>query len=203
MATPNQQRESEDETYCSEGSQEEGCSFYELCKGESNYVCDPGCLVELTEDYKLEKAEKKIIKKIDDIFKRMKLRTKRKVKRFYIGKTHVEKNKRLQGRRFNPRDPESWKKEGISSKWGIHREEEYGRDGMIVVAVITGEQVPIGVDIDHEQYTLALEQRLLHHYKITEKDKRLHNKTFASNAVDCDYKDSPGYALYVAFSQQI
>ena len=52
----------------------------------------------------------------------------------------------------------------ISSRWNDHREEEYGKDGMIVIAVSTRDQVPTtrASKVKQELYTLALEQRLLH-----------------------------------------
>ena len=72
---------------------------------------------------------------------------------------------------------------------------------MIVIAVITRDQVPLRETepaVHQEDYTLALEQRLMHYYKITKGDKRLANKTFTSGGAD--KKGSAGYALYVAFS---
>ena len=55
---------------------------------------------------------------------------------------------------------------------------------MIVIAVINRDQLPVGSKVIQELYTLALEQRLLHHYQITKGDERLHNKTFTSGRID-------------------
>ena len=73
---------------------------------------------------------------------------------------------------------------------------------MIVITVITKTQVPLTLDEGNavvNQYTLALEQRLLHYYKITKGDARLENDTFFTSG-NADKKGSAGYALYVAFS---
>ena len=69
---------------------------------------------------------------------------------------------------------------------------------MIVIAVITRDQVPEGAasKVKQELYTLALEQRLLHYYQITKGDERLHNDTFTSGGTDNNV--SAGYVLYVA-----
>ena len=117
---------------------------------------------------------------------------------FYIGKTYVRGNKRY--KRVNPLNPLTWRKEGISSRRGEHKNKIYGKDGMIVIAVITRDQVPTTAasKVNQELYTLALEQRLLHYYQITKGDERLHNETFTSGRSDDTV--SAGYALYVAFS---
>ena len=97
--------------------------------------------------------------------------------------------------KLNPLIPGNWRKEGISSRWNDHRKEEYGKNGMIVIAVITRDQVPEGAasKVKQELYTLALEQRLLHYYQITKGDERLHNDTFTSGGTD--KKRSAVYAL--------
>ena len=66
--------------------------------------------------------------------------------------------------KLNPLNPGNWMKGEISSRWNDHREEEYGKDGMIVIAVSTRDQVPTtrASKVKQELYTLALEQRLLH-----------------------------------------
>ena len=72
---------------------------------------------------------------------------------------------------------------------------------MMVIAILTKDEVPQQENvrvIDLELYTLALEQRLLHYYKITGNDARFDNDTFTSGGAD--KKGSAGYALYVAFS---
>ena len=176
-----------------------GMSFDLLCRGDvPYYVCDEECLVHITHEDILHTAVKKLVKKIEDIFTDLQIQKDAKVDKFYIGKTYIQT---WTGRKMNPLNPNTWTKKGISSRWGDHKEEDYGRDGMIVIAVITRDQVPLRETepaVNQEDYTLALEQRLMHYYKITKGDKRLANKTFTSGGAD--KKGSAGYALYVAFS---
>ena len=176
-----------------------GCSFEQLCNGESYYVCDRECLVHVTQLDTLQEAEDKLTEKIDTLFQDLQIQTDKEIKMFYIGKTFVRGNKKYK-RRVNPLNPLTWRKQGISSRWGEHKEKEYGEDGMIVIAIITRDQVPGGAasKVKQELYTLALEQRLLHYYQITKGDERLHNDTFTSGRSDME--GSAGYALYVAFS---
>ena len=175
-----------------------GCSFEQLYNGECYYVCDRECLVHVTQLDTLQKAEDKLTEKIDTLFQDLRIQTGKEIKMFYIGKTFVQANQKYT--KLNQLKPDSWRKGGISSRWNDHRKEEYGRDGMIVIAVITRDQVPEGAasKVKQELYTLALEQRLLHYYQITKGDERLHNETFTSGGTD--KKGSAGYALYVAFS---
>ena len=179
-----------------------GITFDQLCRGDqSYYVCDKECLVHnISNEDTLQKMEDKLVNKIEENFRAIEIGRDAKINKFYIGKTFVQKPKR--SKTVIPTDPKSWTKTGISSRWGDHKKEDYGKDGMVVIAVITKDQVPLHQNgdrvIGQEHYTLALEQRLLHYYKITRKDTRLDNETFTSGGTD--KKGSAGYALYVAFS---
>lgn len=152
------------------GATRGGISFDQLCRGnDPYYVCDTECLVHITRDDTLQKAEEKLVKKTEDIFSELEIQKDALVKKFYIGKTFVQSKKK---RKINPMNPTTWRKGGISSRWGDHRKEDYGKDGMVVIAVITRDQVPHR-EIDDERikktepvasqelHTLALEQRLL------------------------------------------
>ena len=175
-----------------------GCSFEQLYNGKCYYVCDRECLVQVTQLDTIQEAEDKLTEKIDTLFQDLRIQRDKEIKMFYIGKTFVQANQKYT--KLNPLIPDSWRKGGISSRWNDHRKEEYGKDGMIIIAVITRDEVPEGAapKVKQELYTLALEQRLLHYYQITKGDKRLHNDTFTSGGTD--KKRSAGYALYVAFS---
>ncbi len=185
-----------------------GMSFDQLCRGEAPYyVCDKECLVEITHKDTLETAEKKLVEKIEKLFLDIQIQKDVRINKFYIGKTYVQKSKSKRIKNLDESDPKTWRKQGISSRWSDHRTNDYGKDGMIVIAVITRTQVPrkrerntekVETKLNSELYTLALEQRLLHYYKITKGDERLDNETFTSGSAD--KKGSAGYALYVAFS---
>ena len=179
-----------------------GMSYEQLCRGglPSKYVCSGECLVEITREDTLETAEKKLVDNVEKLFLDIEIQRGVKIKKFYIGKTFAEQNQTCN--KFDPLNPNTWRKEGISSRWRDHGGKDYGKDGMIVIAVITRLQVPVtdgGKPVVHQElYTLALEQRLLHHYKITKGDVRLENDTFTSGKRE--KKESAGHVLYVAFS---
>ncbi len=178
-----------------------GMSFDQLCRGEAPYyVCDKECLVDITHEDTLETAEKKLVEKIEKLFIEIQIQKDVTINKFYIGKTYVRKI--ANAKRLDKFNPNTWIKEGISSRWGDHKTNDYGKDGMIVITVITRTQIPLTEKakpvVHQELYTLGLEQRLLHYYKITKGDERLHNDTFTSG--NTDKQKSAGYALYVAFS---
>ncbi len=181
-----------------------GISFDQLCRGDqSYYVCDKECLVhDISNEDTLQEVEDKLVKKIDENFQMIQISRDAQINKFYIGKTFVQIASINGHRTLNPTEPKTWKRKGISSRWGDHKKEEYGKDGMVVIAVITKDEVPLHQNgdrvIGQEHYTLALEQRLLHYYKITRRDTRLDNETFTSGGTD--KKGSAAYALYVAFS---
>ena len=70
---------------------------------------------------------------------------------------------------------------------------------MMVIAAIGQESIPRGVqDVTKEQYALALEQMLIHHYKLFKKDVRIANDTFTAGRTDGN--SSTAYALYMAYA---
>ena len=180
-----------------------GCTLDDLHRGSKSYVCDTSCLVNLVGKDSNE-AEEELKRKVDEIFQNLELQTERKVNNFYIGKTFIEQRRRPNNRekfvKFDPMDPYTWKKNGISSRWGCHKKMEYGRDGLIVLTAVTKDVVPqkCRSKINHEQYALALQQMLLHYYKLKIGDQRLYNETF--NSTGLDGRKSIAYAIYVAFT---
>ncbi len=181
-----------------------GMSYEQLCRDDQPgyYVCDRECLVHILRKDTLEQAEKKLITKIDTLFKDIEIQKEATIDKFYIGKTYVTTRKHSS---MDPLNPWTWIKEGIKGRWQNHKKTDYGKDGMIVIAVITRDQVPLARDPTHRQHTVvhqedyafALEQRLLHYYKITMKDPRIANKTFKSGGDNRN--ESAGYILYVSF----
>ena len=124
----------------------------------------------------------------------------RRIEKVYIGKTYIA-TKREQGRYgklipFNPRDPDTWLMTGINSRHNAHRKKDYGRDGMVVLCAITNETMTEGCRVNHEQYALAVEQKLLHHYLITHPDSKVANDTFATGREG----DHEGYVIYMTFT---
>ncbi len=176
-----------------------GISFDQLCRGDQlpSYVCDRECLVDILREDTLKQAEKKLITNIDTLFKDIEIQKEATIDKFYIGKTYVITRKNSS---MDPMNPWTWRKDGISSRWQHHMDKDYCKDGMIVIAVITKDQVPTHRQptvLHQEDYTLQLEKRLIEYYKRAG-DTRIANKTLKSGA--SDGRQSAGYALYVTFS---
>ena len=122
---------------------------------------------------------------------------KEELKKYYIGKTYI----RQKGEAFDIMNFETWDKSGIQDRWRKHNKQEYGKSGMMVIAVIDQGSIPSGVQgVDKEQYTLALEQALIFHYKLTEKDPRVANNTFTSGRSEGN--KSPAYGIYIAYTTE-
>ena len=178
-----------------------GCTLDDLHRGSKNYVCDASCLVNLV-GKDSNKAKEELKQKLDELFQDLELQTERRVKKYYIGKTFIKRRRKSKKTfvKFDPMDPYTWKKNGISSRWVCHKKMEYGRDGLVVLAAVPKDAVPQQCrdEVHQEQYALALEQMLLHHYKLDIGDQRLHNDTFTSGAPDGGKKIA--YAVYVTFT---
>ena len=101
---------------------------------------------------------------------------------------------------FNPLNHHTWKKNGISSRWGSHKHEDYGRDGLVVLGAITKQTVPERCRdrVHQEDFTLAMEQKLLHHYLLSHPDSRVVNDTFTAGRPP--ERNHYAYAVYMAFS---
>ena len=121
------------------------------------------------------------------------------MEQFYIGKTLTHRRKR---RHFHRMKSSTWKlSKGISKRFKKHHGKGYGRDGLVVLTVVTRKAVPRSVRqnkriVTKELYAFALENRLIQHFLIERDDHRIVNSTL--NAGKSDNK-SAGYPLYMAF----
>ena len=184
-----------------------GGTFEEVVRGKKTYVAQKECLIDLRNETDIDVVKQKLVKHCNETLTRLEQESLCTIKKFYIGKTFITRRKNRQGRgyvMFDPMNPNTWKKNGISSRWGTHRTEEYGKDGMIVLTAITKEALLHRHQgnkeslLHQEQYTLALEQILQHHYKLKKNDTRFANNTFTSGGTDGS--KSIAYAVYIAFS---
>ena len=184
-------------TYSGTTSTIGGTTFDLLCRPDSvpNYACD--AVVDLRREQNLERAEEKLIDLVRNNISSLEIGTGKKVEKFYIGKTYVQKNKRCQ--HFDPMNHQTWKKKGICDRWGKHRNEFYGKDGLVVLGVVDKEAVPSECrgKIRQESYALALEQGLLHHFMIKDPDNRIANETFSTGQTE--KKTSIGHPVYMAY----
>ena len=142
-------------------------------------------------DARVEALKDKVVYILDQV------RQRGQVEGFYIGKTYVPQRG---GRNFNAMVPTSWRKDGIGSRWGHHK--NMGYNGLIVLTVVTREALPLNPENDNQpyvnqqEYALMLEQKLLHNYKIENYDSRMENATFGEGRpTNTIYR---GYAVYIA-----
>ena len=124
------------------------------------------------------------------------------MEKFYIGKTHVRQKSGGHGGKvkFDHMKSGTWKMDnGINSRWKDHKRTDYGRDGLVVLTVVTKDAINPDIrekypDFHQEHYALALERRLIQDYMT---DSRLENKTLEPGRRDSS--TSIGYALYMTF----
>lgn len=180
-----------------------GCSFEDLSRGkEVNYACDN--TVDISHVHAIGEAKDLVVKHITEIMERLSRKRKpKKVKEFYIGKTYVRGIK-VKGKETTKEvqhnDPSTWKKEGISDRWINHSQQSYGEDGMVVLAMVTKDNLTREQKenkVHQEDFAIALEQQLLHHYRIDVADQRLANKSFEPGSTD--HGKSAAYVVYMTF----
>ena len=147
------------------------------------YYCYDEKLLCLIHEFFLEDDVNEIVCLIKRVFKKIKKETHRSIRQFYIGKTYVD---RRQDRDFNPMDLCTMTFGGVSSRFCYHRKRDYGKDGLIVLAV--GKS---------EDYILKVKKRLIKYFWSLD-DPRLANKSTLPGK-KCSIKRA-GYVLYVTFA---
>ena len=181
-----------------------GCTFDDLCRGAKNYACDSSCLVNLgtvsgtsETDAAVNEVVRLLATKLEDNIRELEIARDGKVTKIYIGKTFIKQRRKRGGgfQQFDPMQPTTWKKNGISSRWGSHKRNK-GKHGLFVLVAVTRKVVPKGV-ANQQRYALILEQKLIHHYEFRQ-DERLENKSSSEGAKTNNIYY--GYALYVAFT---
>ena len=148
----------------------------------------------------LHRATATLVKWVDDTIKDIKIKSGKKVVKFYIGKTYV---RQIKNKKFDAMKPNTWRKSGISSRWRHHRQEDYGKNGMVVLTVVTKDDVPqqsIQAFKHQEMYALALEQQLIIHYAFIRGDERLANTSTHPGMQQQEESRAIGYPIYMAFT---
>uniref|UniRef100_A0A1X7TZ26 Uncharacterized protein n=1 Tax=Amphimedon queenslandica TaxID=400682 RepID=A0A1X7TZ26_AMPQE len=146
-----------------------GCAFDELLNGRPGYCCEPSRLIEQKRSETTDQRVKTLTKNIEDTmneFAKFAIQGKE-VESFAIVKAYVPK--RVKKPHFDPMDPTTWKKEGISFCWSYYRDLEY--DALIVLTVFTKENVP--VNENQEDYAKMLKQKIVNYYKHDRHDERI------------------------------
>ena len=149
----------------------------------------------------LHKATDTLVKWVDDTIRDIEIQSEKKVVKFYIGKTFV---RQIKNRKFDAMNPNTWRKSGISLRWRHHKQEDYGRNGMVILTVVTKDDVPpqsIPAFKHQEMYALALEQQLIIHYAFIRGDERLANtSTHPGMQQQEESTRTIGYPIYMAFA---
>ena len=176
-----------------------GANFDLLCEGDvRNYSFNPA---KIADEKKVKHIKHKLVKKLKDTVTALQIGSTKKIAKIYIGKTFIQRRRNPGGgfKTLNPLDHHTWKKNGISSRWSEHKNKEYGRDGLVVLGAITRETVPEKCRdrLHQEDFTLAMEQKLLHHYIISHPDPRVVNETFSTGRAT--HNKCHAYAVYMAF----
>ena len=115
--------------------------------------------VDLGEGTEMEDMEQMLKTQLKRTVKKLQDSSDRTIAKIYIGKTYILSKTKLRIP-FNYLEPNTWKMTGIGSRWADHKHQ--GRDGLVVLAAITSETVPVGLEMSHEQFALLLEQKLIH-----------------------------------------
>ena len=180
-----------------------GGTFEELVRGKKTYVAQVECLVELKNKTIFEDIQRAIISHCEQTLSRIESESLSTIEKFYIGKAFIKQRRKPGGRgfiKFDHMDTNTWKKNGIGSRWATHKKEEYGRDGLIVLTAISRDcvlQTNPHKKLHQEQFTLALEQTLIHHYRFKPNETRLENNSFNTGGVGS--VKAVAYCIYVAF----
>ena len=200
-----------------------GADFDDLCRGfVKNYSFNPADIVGQIDvkaikqklikqlqstvnnlELEVEAIKEKLVKQLESTISDLELQSDRTIAKIYIGKTYIHRRKRPGGGylTFDPLNSYTWRKKGISSRWQDHKKEDYGRDGLVVLGAITRETMPERCresgQIDQEDFALAMEQKLLHHYLLSHPDPRVVNDSFSTGRATEDR--CYAYAVYMAF----
>ena len=170
-------------------------TFQNLCSGTACYVCDADCLLKLTRNFTtIESAVVRLYKKLEEIIKEIETRRGCQVVGYTFGRAAINKRKR-RGIYYtlDIMDPKTWDKSDVKLHWESMRRSECGRDGLIVITVITETEVPMNYS-SHEDYVVKLEEELIKYCMFTKNDKRA--QVTSAIVHKCDGRPE-GFALYV------
>ena len=171
--------------------------FSQLCTGSvRGYSFN---LVDVGIGTPINSMEQILIAQLEDTVRELECCSGRRIARIYIGKTLIPR-RRAPGGGFVPfssMNPNTWRMRGISSRWRSHHSQDYGRDGLVVLCAVTRDNVHEESTMSQEQLALAIEQRLLHYYRLTNPDPRFVNDTFTTGHLA--QHSYHAYAVYMAF----
>ena len=177
-----------------------GFTFQDLCSGTACYVCDADCLLKLTRNFTaIESSTARLYKKLEEIIGEIETKRGCQVVGYAFGRAAI--NRRKKGREggsyytLDIMDPKTWDKSDLKLHWESMRRSECGRDGLIVITVITRAELPMDYSSHkHKDYVVKLEEELIKYCMFTKNDKRA--QLNSANVPKCEGRPQ-GFALYV------
>ena len=170
-----------------------GVSFDVLCQGQEKYysfnLCD---LRKMT----MANIIQELIRKVAETMADLKLQSDREIQSFCIGKTYVSAKSNTS---FHPMNVDTWRKQGISSRWHTTYQKD-GYDGLVVLGAVTRAMLVPGCNTqvwNQQQYALAIEIALISHFAFVNPDKRLCNTSLDPGLLQSS--PSAGYVIYLAY----
>lgn len=178
-----------------------GMPFDVLCRGtQRGYSFNVAHLRNLT----FEERTTSLIDQVESTIRDLELQSDREIGQFCIGKTYAPA---LAHQTFNPEDPNTWGKRGLSERWR-QTYKKWGYDGLVALGAVNRSMLndtsygPSGHGCntavwDQQSYALALEGSLITHYAFTTADPRLANISFHRGQLQG--RISAGYVVYMAY----
>ena len=140
------------------------------------------------------KAVNKIEKKIDYTLREVEEIANSEIQSFSIGKTYARKT--FDSPFLDPQDENTFTKTGICNRWRHHKYTDYGKDGMVVVAIITDDVASrLGYD-DAEECALDIEQELQERY-FSRDNRSIHEEYHRGSVVQ---EPAEGYPIYITYA---
>ncbi|XP_053399497.1 uncharacterized protein LOC128557039 [Mercenaria mercenaria] len=174
-------------------------TFHELLKGERGYALYLADISQMS----IREATKTLVETVNEILNEFEDKTDYIVSKFVIGKTYAPQVQE-ENETYQDSNVSTWNDEGVISRWNT-KYKNAGFNGMLVLCGITCQTVKEMIryeasnDSDSEivsdsdsdddddcelsnqqDYTLALEQRLIHHFAYVKHDHRLGNETLCT-----------------------
>ena len=145
-----------------------------------------------------QRAVNAIKRHIKKVLQKEQSKNNREIYLFSIGKTHT--NKTAKAYLFDPFDEDTLTKKAINNRCRAHSETDYGKDGMVVVAIITNDVAYKLGYFDTEQCALDIERELQDQF-YSEDDRLIHENYHQGPRVQYPADGYPIYITY-AFTEQ-
>lgn len=183
-----------------------GVTFDDLLRGERGYAPrlvqlrqQPGTAILFQESHEM------LIEAIDSDLELLQIYNKKPIKQFTIGKSYACVHKRFD---FDPCNFKTWRLNGgVNGRWGEYKKDKY-YDGLVVLCAVTRDMIAKQKEatarnlpqrnplFSQQNYAIALEQHLIHHYAYVRWDPRLENNTLHIGRQSAEYKAGVVYVAY-------